>query len=193
VAAWFLGCLGFIIAIPIGLVGLILGIIGAVGKGGGKLISVLGIVLSVGAMGLSVYWWWFAAKEAGGAIAGGLTEALKVAYQKVQKEAEDAPKATVSELVKAFKDDAAKAKEKYHGLVRVTGKLADIKAPSGKLADLMLSAHLKGEGMDSMSVEFLPGAADTLKAKSAGDEVTLAGHLNQAGGKLDLTQAVFMP
>jgi hypothetical protein len=170
--AYLLGCLGFVIAIPVGLVGLILGIIGAAGSGGGKPISILGVLLSLGSMVLAVYWWY--------AFGSAVADVGKKLYEEHKKTFAEAPSATVSELVKT--PDKYKMKP-----VKITGKLADIKTD----VPLNATATLKGDGTDSIKVVFFPWEKDTLKTKKDGDTVTVAGTVIVNNNKPELDAAVF--
>jgi len=162
----FVPCLGIFVAGPLGLIGLVLGLVGLIGKTTGKGIPISGAIISVVAIAVAAYWW-----IAAGAALSGVAAEVKKEGEEALKQAKAGESVTVTELLKAYKDDAKKADDKYKDKwLKVKGKV--------ELAAGLLGVTLKSDDKDvEGSVNFTPVAAEVANFSklTKGQEVTLGG------------------
>jgi len=188
VVAIFMPCVGIFLVVPVGGIGLILGLIGlaTAGQKMGKGIPIAGTVICVVAIGVSVYWW-VAGIGAMGSAANALSAALKKEYDDAVASAKAGTSVSAADLLKEYKEDEKKADEKYKGKwVKVNGKIAS--PPAGAIS---LGTDQKDAG--NVVVQPFLSEISRFSNQKEGTEVTLGGKcLGKSAGNVTVTVGVLL-
>jgi tRNA_anti-like len=187
-------CVGWFVGVPLGAIGLLLGLIAlaTAGSATGKGLPVTGTIISVLAIVLSWYsthiWVMLGIGAAEGA-AKAAQDALKKQVDELKSKAKAGPSVTATELLKAYKDDAKKADEKYKGKwLTVKGTVEDA---------AVSSTTLKSDDKD------VPGTVKVIRSGltvlgdssklTKGSEVTFGGKCGgKTGPDVTIEEAVLM-